>query len=103
MVGFEDLSERDPTSIFNLFGLIPWDPPSFLIIGVWPCLMGLTMYLQQKLTQRLQIQYNKKFLCFFHLFLTIILGSFSIWLSYYIGQLTTYFDYGSTSCDNEAD
>ena len=30
----KDLSERDPTSIFNLFGLIPWDPPSFLIIGV---------------------------------------------------------------------
>ena len=36
-------------SIFNLFGLIPWDPPSFLIIGIWPCLMGLTMYLQQNL------------------------------------------------------
>ena len=35
-----DLSERDPTSIFNLFGLIPWDPPSFLMIGVWPILMG---------------------------------------------------------------
>ena len=31
-----DLSDRDPTSVFNLFGLIPWDPPSFLIIGAWP-------------------------------------------------------------------
>ena len=41
----KDLSERDPTSIFKLFGLIPWDPPSFLLIGVWPCLMGLSMYL----------------------------------------------------------
>ena len=29
----KDLSSRDPTSLFNLFGLIPWDPPSFLIIG----------------------------------------------------------------------
>ncbi len=44
-----DLSERDPTSIFNLFGLFPWTPPEFLGIGVWPLLMGLTMFLQQKL------------------------------------------------------
>ena len=34
----EDLSDRDPTSIFNLFGLIPWDPPTFLMIGAWPIL-----------------------------------------------------------------
>jgi YidC/Oxa1 family membrane protein insertase len=44
-----DLSAPDPTTIFNLFGLIPWDPPSFLMIGVWPLLMGATMFLQQKL------------------------------------------------------
>ena len=36
----EDLSSRDPTSFANLFGLIPWDPPSFLIIGIWPIAMG---------------------------------------------------------------
>jgi YidC/Oxa1 family membrane protein insertase len=36
----EDLSVKDPTTIFNLFGLIPWDPPSFMIIGIWPILMG---------------------------------------------------------------
>ena len=35
----QDLSAPDPTTIFNLFGLIPWDPPSFLIIGIWPILM----------------------------------------------------------------
>ena len=45
----KDLSERDPTSIFNLFGLIPWDPPTFLMIGAWPILMGLSMWVQQKL------------------------------------------------------
>ena len=45
----KDLSAPDPTSLFNLFGLIPWDTPSFLTIGVWPLLMGLTMYLQQKI------------------------------------------------------
>ena len=44
-----DLSAPDPTTIFNLFGLINFTPPSFLMIGAWPILMALTMYLQQKL------------------------------------------------------
>src|SRR3546814_17381860 len=44
-----DLSAPDPTSMFNMFGLIPWDPPQFLMIGAWPLAMGLTMFLQQKL------------------------------------------------------
>jgi YidC/Oxa1 family membrane protein insertase len=45
-----DLSAPDPLYIFNLFGLIDWTPPSFLRIGVWPIIMGLTMFLQQKLS-----------------------------------------------------
>ncbi len=45
----QDLSAADPTSIFNGFGLIPWDPPSILMIGVWPCLMLLAMIVQKKL------------------------------------------------------
>ena len=45
----QDLSAPDPTSMFNLFGLVPWDPPSFLMIGIWPLLMGATMLLQTKL------------------------------------------------------
>lgn len=44
-----DLSAPDPTTLFNLFGLIPWDPPSFLHIGIWPLLMGITMWLQMKM------------------------------------------------------
>jgi YidC/Oxa1 family membrane protein insertase len=44
-----DLTAPDPTSIFNLFGLIPWSPPAFLIIGVWPCLMFVMMMIQKKL------------------------------------------------------
>ena len=44
-----DLSAPDPTSIFNLFGLLPYAPPEFLVIGFWPLAMGLTMWLQQKL------------------------------------------------------
>jgi YidC/Oxa1 family membrane protein insertase len=44
-----DLSAPDPTSFANLFGLIPFTPPSMLMIGAWPLLMGVTMFLQQKL------------------------------------------------------
>lgn len=44
-----DLTAPDPTSIFNLFGLIPWDPPAVLMIGVWPCLMLTAMLLQKQL------------------------------------------------------
>jgi YidC/Oxa1 family membrane protein insertase len=47
-----DLSQVDPTNVFNLFGLIPFDPTTispFLHLGAWPLIMGLTMFLQQKL------------------------------------------------------
>ncbi len=72
----KDLSERDPTSIFNLFGLIPWDPPSFLIIGAWPILMGATMYFQQKLNPAPPDPIQAKIFMFFPLFLTVILAPF---------------------------
>ncbi len=72
----KDLSAQDPTSIFNLFGLIPWDPPGFLIIGIWPILMGLTMYLQQKLNPAPTDPIQAKIFMFFPLFLTIILAPF---------------------------
>ena len=71
-----DLSARDPTSVFNLFGLIPWDPPTFLMIGVWPILMGLTMYLQQKLNPTPPDPMQAKIFMFLPLFLTIILAPF---------------------------
>ena len=45
-----DLSVPDPTTIFNLFGLIPWTPPAFLMIGAWPLIMGATMLIQQKMS-----------------------------------------------------
>ena len=72
----KDLSERDPTTIFNMFGLIPWDPPSFLLIGAWPCLMGITMYLQQKLNPTPPDPVQAKIFMFFPLFLTVILAPF---------------------------
>ena len=72
----QDLSAKDPTTIFNLFGLIPWDPPGFLIIGIWPILMGLSMYVQQKLNPAPADPIQAKIFAFFPLFLTIILAPF---------------------------
>lgn len=46
----QDLSAPDPTSVFNLFGLIPIDLPQILMIGAWPCMMLITMILQRQLT-----------------------------------------------------
>ena len=45
----KDLSAPDPTTLFNLFGLIPWDPPGFLMVGIWPLIMGVTMFVQMRL------------------------------------------------------
>ncbi len=72
----KDLSDKDPTSIFNLFGLIPWDPPSFLIIGVWPIAMGVSMWIQQKLNPAPPDPIQAKIFMFFPIFLTIILAPF---------------------------
>ena len=44
-----DLSAKDPTSLFNLFGLLPFAAPDFLHVGAWPLIMGLTMWLQMQL------------------------------------------------------
>ena len=45
-----DLSAPDPTSLFNLFGLLPVTPPEFLLVGAWPLILGLTMFLQQRVS-----------------------------------------------------
>ena len=72
----KDLSAQDPTSLFNAFGLIPWDPPSFLVIGIWPILMGASMWVQQKLNPAPTDPIQAKIFAFFPIFLTIILASF---------------------------
>jgi YidC/Oxa1 family membrane protein insertase len=45
----QDLAAPDPTSIFNLFGLLPFAVPAFLMVGVWPLIMGVTMFLQMRM------------------------------------------------------
>ncbi len=72
----QDLSERDPTSLFNLFGLLPYDVPSFLVIGAWPVAMGVSMWIQQKLNPAPTDPMQAKIFMFFPLFLTVILAPF---------------------------
>jgi len=78
-----DLSERDPTSLFNLFGLLPYDVPSFLMIGAWPVAMGVSMFIQQKLNPAPPDPVQAKIFMFFPLFLTVILAPFPAGLVIY--------------------
>ena len=85
---WEDLSAKDPLTIFNLFGLLPYSVPSFLEIGLLPVLMGSSMWLQMKLSpqpsgsdemQKMQ----KKIFMLMPLFLTVILAPFAAGLILY--------------------
>lgn len=69
-----DLSAPDPTSLFNLFGLLPWSPPSFLMVGAWPVIMGFTMFLQQKLNPTPTDPAQAKAFLFLPLILTFFLS-----------------------------
>lgn len=79
----QDLSAPDPTSLFNLFGLIPWDPPSFLMIGIWPLIMGATMWLQQKLNPAPADPMQAKIMMFLPVVFTIMLAGFPAGLVIY--------------------
>jgi YidC/Oxa1 family membrane protein insertase len=78
-----DLSAPDPTTIFNLFGLIPWDPPSFLMIGAWPLIMGATMFLQQKMSPPPADPTQAKMFLFMPIFFTYLLAQFPAGLVIY--------------------
>jgi len=78
-----DLSAPDPTTVFNLFGLIPWDPPSFLMIGAWPLIMGATMFLQQKLSPPPADPAQAKMFLLMPLFFTYLLAQFPAGLVIY--------------------
>ncbi|MBM07964.1 MAG: membrane protein insertase YidC [Magnetovibrio sp.] len=78
-----DLSAPDPTTMFNLFGIIPWSPPEFLMIGVWPLIMGATMYLQQKLNPQPADPVQAKIFMFLPLFFTFLLAQFPAGLVIY--------------------
>jgi YidC/Oxa1 family membrane protein insertase len=79
----KDLSAPDPTSIFNLFGLIPWNPPLFLMIGIWPIIMGITMWVQMKLNPAPPDPIQAKIFGWMPVFFTFILASFPAGLVIY--------------------
>ena len=72
----QDLSVQDPTTVFNLFGLIPFDPPSFLALGAWPLIMGLSMFLQQKLNPQPADPMQAKIFLMMPVMFTIFLARF---------------------------
>lgn len=78
-----DLSAPDPTTIFNLFGLLPFEPSAAFTIGIWPILMGLTMIIQQKLSPTSSDPTQAKILKFMPFVLTFVLAAFPAGLVIY--------------------
>jgi len=85
----KDLSAPDPTNIFTLFGLIPWDPMilpvvgHFLHLGIWPMIMGVTMWAQMKLNPAPPDPTQKMIFDWMPLIFTFMLASFSAGLVIY--------------------
>jgi len=79
----KDLSAPDPTAFINLFGLLPFDPPSFLAIGVWPLLMGITMFLQTKLNPQPADPVQAKVMLFLPLMFIFLFATFAAGLVIY--------------------
>src|SRR6202790_592111 len=85
----KDLSAPDPTNLFNLFGLIPYDPVSlpllggFLVIGAWPLVMGLTQWVQMKLTPASPDPTQSAILNWMPVIFTFMLAKFSAGLVIY--------------------
>jgi YidC/Oxa1 family membrane protein insertase len=78
-----DLSAPDPTTLFNLFGLIPWSPPHALMIGVWPLLMGVTMWVQMRLNPTPPDPIQASMFNWMPVIFTFMLGSFPVGLVIY--------------------
>ncbi len=78
-----DLSAADPTSIFNLFGLLPFAVPEFLHIGAWPIIMGLTMWVQMQLNPPQPDPIQQQIFSFMPLLFTFLLAAFPAGLVIY--------------------
>ncbi|MDB5591417.1 membrane protein insertase YidC [Enterovirga sp.] len=78
-----DLAAPDPTSIFNLFGLLPFAVPEFLHIGIWPIIMGITMFLQMKMNPEPPDPVQKAMFAWMPLIFTFMLASFPAGLVIY--------------------
>ncbi len=78
----KDLSQPDPTNIFTLFGLVHWDPMAlpmighFLNIGIWPLIMGVSMFIQMKMNPEPTDPVQKQMFAWMPVIFTFMLGSF---------------------------
>jgi YidC/Oxa1 family membrane protein insertase len=79
----KDLSAPDPTSIFNLFGLLPYATPEFLHIGVWPIVMGITMWVQMQLNPQQADPMQQKIFNWMPVMFTFLLANFASGLVIY--------------------
>jgi YidC/Oxa1 family membrane protein insertase len=85
----KDLSAPDPTNVFNLFGLLPFDPSQvpvvghFLAIGAWPLIMGFTMWMQMKLNPAPPDPVQQKMFAWMPVFFTFLLAGFPAGLVIY--------------------
>jgi YidC/Oxa1 family membrane protein insertase len=79
----KDLAAPDPTSIFNLFGLLPYDVPQFLLIGIWPLLMGITMFVQMQMNPQPPDKTQAMIFAWMPIIFTFMLASFPAGLVIY--------------------
>jgi YidC/Oxa1 family membrane protein insertase len=85
----KDLSRPDPTNVFNLFGLLPYDPTQipmfgpYLALGVWPVIMGITMFIQMKVNPEPADPVQKQVFTWMPVLFTFTLGTFASGLVIY--------------------
>jgi YidC/Oxa1 family membrane protein insertase len=79
----KDLSAPDPLTPINLFGLLPFDPPSFIAIGILPILLGITMWLMQRLNPQPMDEVQKQVFAIMPWFLMFIMAPFAAGLQLY--------------------
>jgi YidC/Oxa1 family membrane protein insertase len=79
----KDLSAPDPTSLFNLFGLLPFAVPEFLHVGVWPLIMGLTMWFQMQLNPQQPDPIQQQIFNWMPVLFTFLLAAFPAGLVIY--------------------
>ena len=84
-----DLSSPDPTNVFTLFGLVPWDPTAlpvfghFLHLGIWPLIMGVSMFFQMKMNPEPTDPVQKSMFAWMPVIFTFMLGTFPAGLVIY--------------------
>jgi YidC/Oxa1 family membrane protein insertase len=84
-----DLSAPDPTNVFTLFGLVPWDPTAlpaighFLHLGIWPLIMGVSMFFQMKMNPEPTDPVQKTMFSWMPVIFTFMLGTFPAGLVIY--------------------